>query len=232
MRMSKMNWSELNNQNNQELEKLNKKNMVYFRNLAGYMRSKKLVASELELEETLAGMLSDLLEAEHQGQTAETYFGKDPQPLADEILESIDRKNVRKTVLFVIKLAVIYLTFSLNDWRLTGGGLAIPVVNLTLQLVLTVPLMFYVITLFNRSFVKRTSKGMIAVGVIWSLIAIFLPAILPDMAIFRVSKIISLFIYGIFLLVFVNELRRDRTELLLNMLGLGTLLYGVFMQLM
>lgn len=223
-----MDFTSLNEENSLEMDKLAPGNKDYFSKFAGYLRSRKLVQSGLELEEMIAGMLSDLITALEKGSTAEEYFGKNPQALADELLENIDKMSSRRKLLFGAKLVVINASFALSNNIASEGGLDIPLVNYLLQLVLTLSFAFYILNLVNRSFYHKTNTAHKILSVAWGLTAIFLPGLFPELLIVHLSWAVSLMIYGSFLIVFANELRKDHS--LLNGLGTGVLLFGIVMQ--
>lgn len=61
----------------------------------------------------LLGILQDILEAQQNGVSAQDYFGKDPQPIADELLEQLpnDSKQMVKISLLAVLtyFAVVFI---------------------------------------------------------------------------------------------------------------------------
>lgn len=70
-------------------KKLNKDNSKYYDKLLLYVRLTSLTKNEEKIEEILLGILQDILEAQNDGIDAETFFGKNPKEIADEILENV-----------------------------------------------------------------------------------------------------------------------------------------------
>ncbi|GMA68934.1 hypothetical protein GCM10025879_01800 [Leuconostoc litchii] len=100
-----MNNDNLINKNNQLREKLNLENKRYYEDLLIYIRGKSTFNRENDVEQILLDMLHDLIDAQNNGQSAESYFGRDPQLLADEIL-----KTLPKSFFETLKLAC-YIMF-------------------------------------------------------------------------------------------------------------------------
>lgn len=86
-----MNNDNLINRNNQLREKLNSENKRYYEDLLTYIRCKSIFNREKDVEQILLDMLHDLIDAQSNGQSAESYFGRDPQSLADEILITLPK---------------------------------------------------------------------------------------------------------------------------------------------
>lgn len=62
-------------------------NKQYYEDLLVYVRLNSMGKNERQTEEMLLGILQDILEAQQNGVSAQDYFGKDPQPIADELLK-------------------------------------------------------------------------------------------------------------------------------------------------
>ncbi|CAI3382288.1 hypothetical protein CIRMBP1294_00722 [Enterococcus cecorum] len=60
--------------------------------------------NERQTEEMLLGILQDILEAQENGVSAQDYFGKAPQPIADELLKQLpnDAKQMVKISLLAV----------------------------------------------------------------------------------------------------------------------------------
>lgn len=86
-----MNNDNLINRNNQLREKLNSENKRYYEDLLTYIRGKSTFNREKDVEKILLDMLHDLIDAQSNGQSAESYFGREPQSLADEILKTLPK---------------------------------------------------------------------------------------------------------------------------------------------
>lgn len=67
-------------------------NKVYYESLMVYIRSQAVGKDELAVEQELLAILTDILSAQQDGQSAEDYFGKNPQETADAILAALPNK--------------------------------------------------------------------------------------------------------------------------------------------
>lgn len=97
-------------QNNELREKLTTENKKYYESLLVYIRAKAVFQKEEDVETTLLEILNDLIDAQNNGQDAESYFGKNPEQLASEIID-----NLPKSFFDTFKLACYiffgYITF-------------------------------------------------------------------------------------------------------------------------
>ena len=88
-------------------------NKQYYEDLLVYVRLNSMGKNERQTEEMLLGILQDILEAQQNGVSAEDYFGKDPQPIADELLEQLpnDSKQMVKLSLLAVLIyfAVVFI---------------------------------------------------------------------------------------------------------------------------
>lgn len=204
-----MNVLELRRQTREETERLNDSNQNYFASLAEYLRTKKLVKSELELEETIAGMLADLLEAQEKGISAEEYFGRQPSVLADEILENVETLSGRTLLFFLVNLGLLFVTLVMNTWAVKGGGLEVPLANLLLQLVFVALAIWLMMKTMNEGVYKKVSKLKYFAGGVLYLSAILAPILLPKAGVITLSRGVSLLIYGALLLDFIYQFRKE-----------------------
>ena len=105
-----MKTEQLIEQNNELREKLNPENKEYYENLLFYIRAKAVFQKDEDVETTLLEILNDLIEAQNNGQDAESYFGKEPEKLSSEIID-----NLPKSFFDTFKLACYiffgYITF-------------------------------------------------------------------------------------------------------------------------
>lgn len=75
---------------NEEISKaLYIENQKYYQKLADYVRYGSYLKNEKEIEEFLLQVLEDTLQAQKEGVSAESYFGKDPKSSADELLATL-----------------------------------------------------------------------------------------------------------------------------------------------
>lgn len=100
--------------NNQLREQLTKENQSYYDKLLVYTRLKGgMIYSEQQSEEILLVILEDILEAQNEGISAETYFGKEPQKVADSMLRELKPEPWQTKVKFGGYLIGIYALFTL-----------------------------------------------------------------------------------------------------------------------
>ncbi|MDC2805194.1 hypothetical protein [Leuconostoc suionicum] len=107
-----MNNDNLINRNNQLREKLNSENKQYYEDLLTYIRGKSTFNREKDVEQILLDMLHDLIDAQSNEQSAESYFGKEPQSLADEILKTLPKSffETLKLTCYIIFGYVLFFT--------------------------------------------------------------------------------------------------------------------------
>lgn len=127
-----MNNDNLINRNNQLREKLNSANKQYYEDLLTYIRGKSTFNRERDVEQLMLDMLHDLIDAQSNGQSAENYFGKNPQALADEILQTLPKSffETFKLACYILFGYVLFFTipsmaipsakFDLGNLMITG----------------------------------------------------------------------------------------------------------------
>lgn len=86
-----MNSDNLIKANNLLRKKLTSENQKYYEDLLTYIRGKSTFNREKDVEQLLLEILHDLIDAQNNGQNAEDYFGKNPQTLADKILQTLPK---------------------------------------------------------------------------------------------------------------------------------------------
>jgi len=88
-------------------------NKQYYEDLLVYVRLNSMAKNERQTEEMLLSILQDILEAQQNGVSAQDYFGKDPQPIADELLKQLpnDAKQMVKISLLAVLtyFAVVFI---------------------------------------------------------------------------------------------------------------------------
>src|SRR5699024_7312494 len=99
-------------QNNQLREQLTGENEKYYSDLLLYMRLNSFMKDQAAIESNLLEILQDIIDAQREGMTAEQYFGKNPNVLADELLHQVPKKvgEVFKLVLYFVGA---YMCFAL-----------------------------------------------------------------------------------------------------------------------
>lgn len=98
--------------NNQLRKKLDPENRKYYEDLLRYIRGKSIVNRETDVEKLLLDILHDLIDAQTNGQSAKAYFGKDPQALADAILQTLPKSffEVLKLACYIVVGYVLLFT--------------------------------------------------------------------------------------------------------------------------
>ncbi|KAA8324429.1 hypothetical protein FE407_07430 [Leuconostoc carnosum] len=99
-----MKTKEMIEMNNELRKNLNGENKIFYENLLLYLRIEGFARDENKIETHLLMILQDILEAQNDGIAAETYFGKNPKVIADELLAEMPRSpwEVIKTGLYVV----------------------------------------------------------------------------------------------------------------------------------
>lgn len=82
-------------QNNELRRKLTKENESYYTDLLVYLRTAGLFYKEEEVELRLVEILHDILEAQAAGISAHTYFGEEPQIIADQLISNFPKAGIR-----------------------------------------------------------------------------------------------------------------------------------------
>ncbi|WP_238157795.1 hypothetical protein [Lacticaseibacillus chiayiensis] len=95
-------------ENNQLRKQLIKANRDYYEDLVVYMRGKNLFRDDYQLEESLLGILQDLIDAQNDGTDTMTYFGHDPKQTATELLKTIPLR-IGNFIWFNLKLAAMMI---------------------------------------------------------------------------------------------------------------------------
>ncbi|MFT8907316.1 MAG: hypothetical protein ABF908_00655 [Lentilactobacillus diolivorans] len=98
--------------NNQLRKKLNPENRKYYEDLLRYIRGKSTFSRENVVEQLLLDILHDLIDAQDNGQSAEDYFGKNPQSLADDILQTLPKSfsEILKLACYIVVGYVLLFT--------------------------------------------------------------------------------------------------------------------------
>ena len=99
-------------QNNQLRAQLTGENEKYYSDFLLYMRLNSFMKDQAAIESNLLEILQDIIDAQREGLTAEQYFGKNPQILADELLQQVPKK-VGEVFKFVLYFVGAYMFFAL-----------------------------------------------------------------------------------------------------------------------
>lgn len=107
---------EIIKQNDEKRKILTPENEGYYENLLIFIRANAF-RNERATEEVLLEMLDHLIEGQKDGKSAEDIFGKNPQRLAEEIIQSLPKESIKDIVDFGIEIA-----FTLFGWYLVVWG--------------------------------------------------------------------------------------------------------------
>ena len=100
---------------------LSANNQTYFKKLQDYMLLSSFFYDEIEIRELLYGMACDLADADRDGMTAEDYFGKKAQKMADQILKhaTLEKKRNLLTLAGYL-LGILWFYRFLSDFSSLG----------------------------------------------------------------------------------------------------------------
>lgn len=93
---SEKNTEELIQQNNRLRRQLTEENEEYYTNLLLYLRTAGLFYNEEEVELQLMEILQDILDAQAGGINAATYFGEEPQVIADQLISNFPKAGFKE----------------------------------------------------------------------------------------------------------------------------------------
>lgn len=157
---------ELINQNNERRKLLTEENEMYYENVLVYIRS-NFFRDERATEEVLLEMLDHLIEAQHEGKTAEEVFGKSPKELAVEISASLPKESTKSVIEFCLELMLTLFGWYLVVWGLMpliqhqNQNIYLGTVSLSALLLLIALILigyFAIVYLRNRAF-DESKKG-------------------------------------------------------------------------
>ncbi len=145
-------------ENNVLREKLTPENKEYYEKVLIYIRTKSLFHAELDIELILIELLKDILEAQSNGESAEAFFGENPQPMLDNLLNQLPKIATSKKVKLILLVFGISSLFSLFS-SLTKINPSIDILTLIFNGLISlafVKLVFWVINQFT--FKPNTNK--------------------------------------------------------------------------
>lgn len=106
---------EIIQQNNEKRKLLTPENETFYENMLVYIRTNAF-CNERATEEVLLEMLDHLLEAQKEGKMAEEVFGKSPQLLAEEIIETLPKESWKDTAEFSLEIILTLFGWFLVSW--------------------------------------------------------------------------------------------------------------------
>jgi uncharacterized membrane-anchored protein len=193
----------LKKENEKFCEQLDAENSQYYRNVAIYIRSSKLLYDNVDIENSLLEILEDILSAQKDGKTAEEYFGKNPAGTADQIIANFDKpttsakwKSFGKMTLIVLIWTLFYqLTLSNHQMN------AMPFILSVITLALTIPI--YTWLIHNLVYKNKIIRNLIfTIGLILAaFILVFYQGIQPASLNINLSNNSLTIANGIFLLI-------------------------------
>ncbi|RYL97010.1 hypothetical protein EWH99_13595 [Sporolactobacillus sp. THM7-7] len=154
-------------QNNQLRDELMEENKTYYEDLLTYIRTAGLFYDDHEVESLLMQILQDIISAQNNGQSAEEFFGKNPQQAADELIHNLGKASWKE----ILKLTGLIFGISsffelLNALSLPGKGINFLVLILNgLLSFFVIGIVFYVL---HRSIYAKIIKGkVVSFLVLW-----------------------------------------------------------------
>ncbi|EHO50180.1 DUF1129 family protein [Lentilactobacillus kisonensis] len=203
-----MNSATLITRNNQLREELTSENKKYYEDLMVYIRSKSTFKRESDIEQILFDILTDIIDAQSNGQSARNYFGHDPKTSADAILKSLPRSFAESLKFGLAIIACYVLVFAIPALISPVAGLDLG--NLAIMAILGLAFALLVLRLINQSIYqeRRAFKilgygiGMVAFIII-SIGGIFIktPVVLHLNGWIGISVIAALFIFATYLYI-------------------------------
>lgn len=154
-------------QNNQLRDELLEENKSYYEDLLTYIRTAGLFYDDLEVERLLMQILQDILSAQHDGQSAEAFFGKSPQKAADALIHNLGKASWKE----ILKLTGIIFGISsffelLNALTLPGKGINFLVLMLNgLLSFIVIGIVFY--GLHRSIYAKIVKSKVLSFLVLW-----------------------------------------------------------------
>ncbi|HCM89544.1 MULTISPECIES: DUF1129 family protein [Vagococcus] len=144
-------------ENNVLREKLTSENKEYYEKILIYIRTKSLFRAELDIELILIELLNDILEAQSNGESAEKYFGENPQPMLDKLLDQLPKIATNKKVTLVLMIFGISSLFSLFS-SLTRINPSINVLTLILNGLISLAFVKLIFWMINQFTFKPNTK--------------------------------------------------------------------------
>ena len=114
-----MTVKEMIEENNEKRVQLTSENEEYYSNLLVYIRL-NTAKSERACEEVLLEMLDHLIEAQQDGKSAEEVFGKSPQALGDEIIQSLPTEPKAKQFEFIFEILLTFFGWAMIPWGIVS----------------------------------------------------------------------------------------------------------------
>ncbi|MFO9689404.1 hypothetical protein ABMD20_03335 [Weissella confusa] len=152
---------------NQLTDQLTSDNQAYVEDLIVYVRSRTLFKNEEQVNASLYEIVSDILVAQANGESASTFFGKSPKESGNDLIATFDAESPWS----LIKLfSLIFLL--INAYMLVGDFLdpvlKINLINAILNAGITSLLILTIFRLISNSvYARKTWRYYLGIGVIW-----------------------------------------------------------------
>ena len=140
-------------ENDQLRKQLTPENKQYYEELMTYIRANSTFKSDLDVEQILLDILNDILEAQSNNQTAQSYFSKNPKESADDILKSLPR-NLTETLKFALSIALGYIVVFMIP-SLTTPGIKTDLGNLIIMGIVSFILANIILWLVGQTIYQR-----------------------------------------------------------------------------
>lgn len=157
---------------NELTPKLTPENRDYFTRLSGYMTFSGLLVDEDALTEQLYQMAADLYAAQADQMTAEAFFGKEPQEMADELLGALPRAGWKPVLTIVGAVTGVLWFFDILSDFSTGATWQLSPLSYLVSPVLGVVCITGIIQLIRGSYYPKTASGKLGKGESVALFAI------------------------------------------------------------
>ncbi|HJE45416.1 hypothetical protein [Levilactobacillus namurensis] len=136
---------------NRLTEQLAPADQAYFTDLQLYLSTAGLFYDEAQLNDQLLNMLLDLREANQHGQSAQAFFGNDPQTMGNHLIQQFPQPKLRDQLgLFSLLVGISWL-FQILSSPQTAGGLSLNLVAFILVPILEICAIILIIRILHTS---------------------------------------------------------------------------------
>lgn len=219
-------------------QQLNKENQAYFGKIQQYLLLSFFVYDEKSLQQQLLGMAADLLEAQQQGEDAESFFGKDPRGMVDEILRNTKPTSWLNKWQFMAGTFGIVALFLVFVAAFTEGPMLLsPVKFILVGLLIAGFFYLFFLVVKQLTFQKRVWPVALAMMGMFALcfggilaIFILMPPVLGIPLPYPLDMIMIASIFGGAVMFIFYKKMRDQYALLPTIAGIGA--WGIYFRYM
>lgn len=169
--------------NNTYREQLNEENKEFYEDILVYIRAKSFLKDELQLEESLLEILTDIIEAQNQGIKTADYFGKNPKEISDEILKNTNKSSFKERAKLFFSVSGIYVLVTIFP-KLINPSEGIDVVKFLIGLVVTLIVINVIMNILGDSIYssnsKKTTLSMIGLFVVYIILIVLMEKFMPN----------------------------------------------------